>query len=429
MTSIQFYRETNFKRTPIGKIPKDWRMVKLTDKGITQIRGTQKVYGFHKVAFISMELISNSRIYIQYKIRDVKDIKSYTYCEAGDLLLPKITPCFENGKQGIVPFDVPNGFALATTEVFPIVCQGVDRLFLFYILKFNKLRKILEFSMRGTTGRQRVPKDAVERLKIPLPPIKEQQKIVEVLSVVDLAIQKTDEIIAKTQRLKKGLMQELLTKGIGYKEFKDTEIGRIPEDWEVVKLKDVILEAKPGFACGKRDENGILQLRMDNIETEGWINTQAGVRIPVPKNVEEYLLKPGDILFNNTNSADLIGKTAIFRGEFSRCVYSNHLTRIRVNPNKVLPEWILYIFIRNWRRGIFRAIRHQHVHQAGINKADLLNLKIPIAPLKEQRSITKMLLSVDKKLRIEMKEKKKLERIKQALMDLLLTGKIRVKVD
>jgi type I restriction enzyme S subunit len=265
-------------------------------------------------------------------------------------------------------------------------------------------------------------------IPLPLPSLLEQQKIAEILSTVDDAIQKTNEIIAKTERLKKGLMHELLTKGIGHKEFKDTEIGRIPKYWEVKNLKDVILEAKPGFPCGKRDKNGILQLRMDNIEADGWINTNAGVKVPIPENVEEYLLKPQDILFNNTNSADLIGKTAIFRGEFSKCVYSNHLTRIRVDPSKVVPEWILFLFIRYWQQGIFKAMRHQHVHQAGINKSDLLNLKIPVAPLKEQQKITEILSTINYKHEIERKEKAKLERIKQGLMDLLLTGKVRVRL-
>ena len=125
----------------------------------------------------------------------------------------------------------------------------------------------------------------------------------------------------------------------------------------------------------------------------------------------------------------MIGKTAIFRREFSECVYSNHLTRIRVNPAKVIPEWILYVFIRKWQLRIFRTICHPHVHQAGINKSDLLNLKIPLPSLYEQNKIVGVILTIDKELKVEIKRKKKLERIKKALMDLLLTGKIRVRVN
>lgn len=79
----------------------------------------------------------------------------------------------------------------------------------------------------------------------------------EILSTIDKAIQKTNEIIAKTERLKRGLMQELLTKGLGHKEFKDTEIGRIPKDWEVVRLGELVdIQSGKYFAysefCKKR---------------------------------------------------------------------------------------------------------------------------------------------------------------------------------
>ncbi|HIH69718.1 restriction endonuclease subunit S [Methermicoccus shengliensis] len=417
-----------YKETPIGKIPEDWGVVRLGDSGVAEIRGNKSVNNVEKIAFIPMEFIPDSSIYTKYEIRNLNEVKSSTYCEAGDLLLAKITPSLENGKQGIVPENIPNGFALATTEVFPIVCKGIDRLFLFYILKHPRFRKVLEYSMRGTTGRQRVPKEAVENLLIPYPPLEEQRKIAEILSTVDDAIQKVDEAIAKTERLKKGLMQELLTKGIGHTEFKDTEIGRIPKEWEVVRLEDVTIDIQQGFASGKRDENGVIQLRMNNITTDGRIVLDSYIKVPIPDNIDRYLLKPEDILFNNTNSVDLIGKTAIFRGECNFCTYSNHITRIRVDKTKVVPEWILYNFIKKWQGKYFRQICVRHVGQAGIRSEDLRNTKLPLPPLEEQRKIAEILSTVDKKLELERKRKEKLERIKKGLMNDLLTGKRRVKV-
>jgi type I restriction enzyme S subunit len=203
------YKE--FKDAEIGRIPKEWEVVELGDDKIAEIRGNKIISDVQKVAFIPMELIPDNGIFVKYEISNLKGVSSSTYCEAGDLLLAKITPSLENGKQGIVPEDVPNGFALATTEVYPIVCKGIDRLFLFYVLKFPRFRKILEFSMRGTTGRQRVPKDAVERLKIPLPSYQEQKRIAETLSTFDKKLKIEGNEKAKLERIKQGLMDLLLT--------------------------------------------------------------------------------------------------------------------------------------------------------------------------------------------------------------------------
>jgi restriction endonuclease S subunit len=212
LDNIEFYKETEFKDTEIGRIPKEWEVVKLMD--VAGMRKNKTINRSGKIPFIPMELISNSRIYVEYEIRQKEQIKSSTYCKAGDLLLAKITPSLENGKQGIVPLDIPYGEALATTEVFPINCKNVDRFFLFYVLKFSKFRNVIISSMIGTTGRQRASKKAIEELMIIYPPLPEQQKIAEILSTIDKAIELTDKIIEDIERLKKGLMDKLLTEGV-----------------------------------------------------------------------------------------------------------------------------------------------------------------------------------------------------------------------
>jgi len=198
-----------YKQTPIGTIPKEWEVVKVED--VAEIRRNKSINDFEKIAFIPMELIPDSQIFAKYEIKAKEDVRSFTYCEAGDLLLAKITPSLENGKQGIVPSDVPNKIALATTEVFPICCKGINRLFLFYVLKFSKFRNKIISSMIGTTGRQRASKESVERLEIPLPPIEEQQKIAEILSDVDKKLELERNEKARLERIKRGLMDLLLT--------------------------------------------------------------------------------------------------------------------------------------------------------------------------------------------------------------------------
>jgi len=200
-----------FKDTEIGRIPKEWKVVGLGDENVAEIRSNKRISGFKRVAFIPMELIPESSIFTKYEIRSIEEVKSFTYCEKGDLLLAKITPCLENGKQGLVPDDVPNSFALATTEVFPILCKGIDKLFLFYILKFSKFRNKIIASMTGTTGRQRAPKESVEKLQVPLPPLPEQRQIAEILSTMDKKLELERNERARLERIKRGLMDLLLT--------------------------------------------------------------------------------------------------------------------------------------------------------------------------------------------------------------------------
>jgi len=422
---MKFYKETNFKETPIGKIPKEWGLAKL-EKIVEKIKAggtpltTIKQYWNGDIPFVKIEDISSSSRYLDKTNSSIsaKGLENSSawivpesslllamYGSLGELAINKIPVATNQAILGIIPKDKHE-------------TEFLYYWFLYFKPNWRRYAK--------PTTQANLTAHIVRNTLVPLPSSKEQRGIVNVLSCIDLAIEKVDEAIARAERLKKGLMQQLLTKGIGHKEFKETPIGKIPKTWKVVKLKEAVIEVKPGFACGKRDDKGILQLRMDNIETDGWINPNAGVRVPIPENVDEYLLKPGDILFNNTNSVDLIGKTAIFRGEFPRCVYSNHLTRIRVNRSKLIPEWIMYLFIRYWRQGVFRALCHQHVHQAGINKSNLLNLKIYIAPLEEQMRIVEVLSSIEHIIRLKKKKKKKLVKMKRRLMNLLLTGKVRV---
>lgn len=430
---LQFYREENSKVVEADgfkfEVPKEWEVVRLGDKKIAKIRGNKSINNVENVAFIPMELIPDSGVYVRYEIRNLKEIKSSNYCEAGDLLLAKITPCFENGKQGIVPEDIPNGFAFTTTEVFPIVCRGIDKLFLFYILKHPKFRKTLERSMSGTTGRQRVPKKAVENLLIPLPPLEEQRKIAHVLMSIDKAIEAVDEAIKQAERIKKGLMQELLTKGIGHREFKDTEIGRIPKDWEVVRLGEVVeIQSGKYFAYSEFCESGIRCLKIDNIGF-GKILWETTTFLP-----EEYLdkypelvLGVGDIvlalnrpIINGKLKVGILSETDI------PSILYQRVGRFIFKSERIYRHFMFYLLMgKYFKKELSKMLIG--TDQPYIRTPVLLKIKIPLPPLDEQKKITQILSKWDEVIEVKKAKKEKLERMKKKVMELLLTGKVRVK--
>ncbi|MDD4250292.1 MAG: restriction endonuclease subunit S, partial [Methanosarcina sp.] len=203
--------------------------------------------------------------------------------------------------------------------------------------------------------------------------------------------------------------------------YKITELGMMPEDWDAVEIGQLVDTVKNGFASGKRDENGIVQIRMNNVTTEGTIIFDKYLKVPIPKNIETFSLKKGDFLFNNTNSIDLVGKSAIFCEAPFDCTFSNHFTRIRFKQNLVLPEIILLNTLILWRTGFFKTVAIRHVGQAAVHSKYLLKRKIPLQPLPQQQKIASILSKVDEQIEQTEQIIEKTEILKKGLMQKLLT--------
>lgn len=205
------------------------------------------------------------------------------------------------------------------------------------------------------------------------------------------------------------------------KDFKFTDLGRIPNYWKIIRLEQIIKEIKNGFASGKRDEDGIVQIRMNNVTTDGRLIFDSYLKVPVPESLDEWLLKKGDFLFNNTNSIDLVGKSAIFFNAPCPCTFSNHFTRIRFKEELVLPELMLYYFLILWAKGYFKSVAIRHVGQSAVHTEYILRLKLPLPPLPEQKKIAEVLSTVDQAIDKVDKAIEKTQRVKKGLMQELLT--------
>jgi type I restriction enzyme S subunit len=408
---MMFYKEVNFKETSIGKIPKDWEVVRFSD-----VVNTLPGFAF------SSKFFSKEKGIPLIRIRDLGKDSTETFyygpyeeeylVEKGDILVSmdgEFNVCLWKGSSGLLNQRV--------MKIWPKCKEKLDALYLYYASQ--KPLKSFEYRIAATTVKHLLT-EHFRLIKIPLPTeIKEQQKIAEVLSTIDEAIQKTNEIIAKTERLKKGLMQELLTKGIGHKEFKDTEIGRIPKDWEVEKLgnkefAEIIMGQSPPSSTYNREGKGLpfIQGKMEF----GDIYPSAILYCSQPIKIAE----PNDILISVRAP---VGDVNVAR--YRICI-GRGLAAIRFNSNRANYWFYFYYFqkIKNFLENLGKGSTFK-----AITKEDLENLKVPYPSFFEQQKIAEILFTIDKKLEIERNEKAKLERIKRGLMDLLLTGKIRVKVN
>ncbi len=159
--------------------------------------------------------------------------------------------------------------------------------------------------------------------------------------------------------------------------------------WPQVKIGDLIIDLQPGFACGAHNSSGtgVPHLRPMNVSTEGRIDRSVLKFVGLEfANRPEQRLRRGDVLFNNTNSPELVGKTALFT-EDDEPAFSNHMTRLRPDPTRIDPEFLALMLHQAWRSGWFALHCNNHVSQASIGRGVLEALEISLPPLEIQRSI------------------------------------------
>jgi type I restriction enzyme S subunit len=400
-----FYAETNFKEvSELGKIPAEWEVVQIGDvlsleygsglpdrertHGPYPVVGSNGIIGYHSKAIVKGPGIVVGR----------------------------------KGSIGAVSWIDSDFWPIDTTFYVKIETSNIFLKWLFYELVYLNLGR---FRLADVVPG--LKRELVHSLKMPLPPFSEQQKIAEILSTVDEAIQKTDEVIAKSERLKKGLMQELLTKGIGHKEFKDTEIGKIPKDWELVKLSDIAEDIYYGItAKAVENKTGLKMLRTTDIKdyTVDWNSLPFCEVTEKRGDIQRFLLKKGDLIIARAGTT---GVSVLVEKDFEDVIFGSYLIKVRLS-SKVHPKFMHY-FCQS-------RLYWDHItsSQAGstlknISLPVLRSLNVPLpSSIEEQQKIAEILFAIDKKLEIERKVKANLEKIKQGLMDLLLTGKIRVKV-
>ncbi len=172
---------------------------------------------------------------------------------------------------------------------------------------------------------------------------------------------------------------------------------KLPAGWVWATLGEVAESISSGFPTGKHNNEGmgVPHLRPMNINVGGEIDLTV---IRYVEDTEYQPLQHGDILFNNTNSTELVGKTAVVL-EDTNWLYSNHMTRIKVPDGLVEPRYISYFLQSLFLNGVFKENSKQHVNQASIGRDFLLNLKIPLSPLADQVRIAKLLDRLMEQLR------------------------------
>jgi len=197
------------------------------------------------------------------------------------------------------------------------------------------------------------------------------------------------------------------------------------DKWEKTKIGNVTSELKAGFSSGKFELNygEIAHVRPMNITDDCkliWEGTKYITR-DVFENNECLQLAKGDLLFNNTNSTELVGKSCYIDNDYG-CGFSNHMTRVRVNPKILNSYFLSIVFFSYFKNRTFESYCQKWVGQSGVNTSILSKIEIPLPSIEEQKQIASLFQSIETAIEEVEREEKNLKTLQKRLCNGLLKG-------
>ena len=377
------------------------------------------------IPFAPMESIPNGGAYYpRYRLKSPSEIKSGTYFERGNILVAKITPSFENGKQALTT-NLPARFGYATTEAIPLRSRnaGHDHRLLFFYLLHPEVRQHVADRMEGATGRQRIPIDVL--LDVPYPDfaLDEQLAIANLLEMIQLMIAVEVKSIDTAVTLKKAAMKALFTHGLRGELVKPKKIYHVPQSWEIHSIGDLACQVQYGLSM-RGHQTGLYPILRMNCQDDGKVVLRDLQYVDLDDSTAAaYKVRRGDILFNRTNSYDLVGRTAIVETDIE-AVFASYLLRISINQELVIPEFVNQFLNWEFVQSLLKRLASRGVSQANISASKLAEFVIPVPALQEQQQITSILDLIDVKIGLHRRKRDVLQSLFTALLHSVMVGSI-----
>ncbi|MDC6387533.1 restriction endonuclease subunit S [Maribacter sp. PR1] len=431
------------KLKPFGydDIPDDWTLKSLGDISASNHQGINTVA--EKVKYVNdgypilqAKHITSEKI----QLNDTKYVDDDDWCKYknkyqpkyGEILLSNIGTI---GRTVLIEKEIDLLIAWNIFLIRPIQSLAFPP-FVREALRFLYSNKYLDRLTSGNATKF-VNKSQVESTPILLPPLAEQQKIAEILSTVDAKIDVIDQQISETQELKKGLMQRLMTKGIGHTEFKDSSLGEIPKSWKVVKIQDLLnegriishLDGNHGGLYPKADE--FIDDGVPYISANCFINSKVDFSKCKHLSMERSLqfrkgvAKNGDVLFAHNAT---VGPVAFLETDLDFVILSTTATYFRLD-NKTIDAkyWLFFLSSPTFKNQYEKVMGQSTRNQVPITMQRSFLSVLPT--FQEQKEISEILNTTDKKLEVLSEKKTNYVELKQGLMQQLLTGKVRVQLN
>jgi type I restriction enzyme S subunit len=338
--------------------------------------------------------------------------------------------------------------AVDTNLMTILVSENHCYVYFKYLLKFINLGSIAD-----TTSIPQLNNFHLNEASFAFPPLPEQQKIAAILTSVDEVIEKTQAQIDKLKDLKTAMMQTLLTNGVGTKqasadaalnnrkgyiphtEFKDSPVGRIPKGWEVSSLKDIICSMNGGVSVNGENrpismgEIGVL--KVSSVFKGKFLPKEHKAVIKEDKSRVRVNPLKDRILFSRANTPALVGESGYVERTYTELYLPDKIWMIDVKDRtNIDTRWLSFVLSSGRvRKLISDAATGTSSSMKNISKPNLLAIDIAIPDIGEQKNIAAIIHGIDKKIELSWERHKQNQILKKALMQDLLTGKVRVNVD
>lgn len=432
------------------QLPDLWTEAKIGDVAVVNPLGStvtaddEQLVTFLPMAAIA-ELTGRVDMSMQRPFGEVK--KGFTRFRDGDVLFAKITPCMENGKSAVVR-GLAGGIGCGSTE-FHVMrpAEGVSPDYLRHFVSRSVFRQEAKRNMQGAVGQQRVPVDFIREAELPLAPAAEQERIVSIIEELFSRIDEGERALERVQTLveryrqsvlkaavtgeltrawreqrkgklesgeallarilkarraawEKAELEKMRDKGIKpandewkrkYVEPGDIAtdyLGDLPESWQRVRI-DAVGEVQLGRQRSPEHHDGKHMrpyLRVANVYEER-IDTNDIMRMNfTPDEFVTYSLRNGDILLNEGQSKELVGRPAMYKDDLPGACFTNTLVRFR-STSAILPEFAMIVFLYQMKSGGFRKIAKITTNIAHLGAGRFAEMSFPVPSLEEQQCI------------------------------------------
>lgn len=425
--SSELEAEDLARKTVCGIPPRDWTVARLGEL-VRVVSGNSLPTeyqngkgGEHPVYKVSdMNATGNQKYVSETSNRlskeDLEEINHTLYPE-GTTILPKVGAALLTNKRRMLT--EPSSF---DNNVMGWVPDEINPEYLYYVSCMIDMKAVAQ---KGAVPS--ISNAIAKSLKFPSPPLPEQRKIATVLYTVDQVIEKTEEIITQLRRVKQGVAQNLFTHGTSeHDAYQESVVGEFPQEWELERLGDLV-ELKNGLNFSSEQKgSGTLLANVTNIYGTIEINPSNLSRVNISgKDIEKYKLNQGDIITaRSSKDSDGVGQVAIYRGSQEPVVFAGFTIRLRPNQDLISPEYLVqYLRYPETRKRVVAL--GGEVALTNISQTDLSKVEIPVPSIREQNEITDILREYDNAILLKKEQFEHLKRLKQGLMQDLLSGTVR----